>query len=181
RSDDGTCQLPWDGIGADWPRRALRVDDLTASVPAPQEALDRLLLLKRDILDALVLDLEHRHAARANDLWLREDEGRLLLRGVDLSAWAILRRVARGALGRGADRHLLDWKHVEFLRGDPTAARAGRDYHRRVASLPPRQIAGLTEALPYLHAAELLLLLPDALAADVLEAMSPERQLQVFE
>src|SRR5438105_8070760 len=68
RSDDGTCQLPWDGVGADWPRRALRVDDLTASVPAPQEALDRLLLLKRDILDALVLDLEHRHAARANDL-----------------------------------------------------------------------------------------------------------------
>lgn len=35
--------------------------------------------------------------------------------------------------------------------------------------------------LPYLHAAEMLTLLPDPLAADTLESMSPERQLQVFE
>jgi Mg/Co/Ni transporter MgtE len=35
--------------------------------------------------------------------------------------------------------------------------------------------------VPYLHAAELLELLPEQLAADTLEVMSPERQLQVFE
>jgi magnesium transporter len=37
------------------------------------------------------------------------------------------------------------------------------------------------EAVPYLHAAELLALLPDTLTADALEVMAPERQLQVFE
>jgi Mg/Co/Ni transporter MgtE len=35
--------------------------------------------------------------------------------------------------------------------------------------------------LPYLHAAELITLLPDAKAVDALEVFSPERQLQVFE
>ena len=35
--------------------------------------------------------------------------------------------------------------------------------------------------MPYLHAAELLEMLPDHLAADVLEMMTSERELQVFE
>jgi Mg/Co/Ni transporter MgtE len=70
---------------------------------------------------------------------------------------------------------------VEFLRGDPQAAREGRDYHRRVVQLQPGELARLLDAVPYLHAAELLTLIPDPAAADTLEAMSPERQLQVFE
>ena len=45
---------------------------------------------------------------------------------------------------------------------------------------PPGEIARLVDALPYLHAAELLTLLPDKLAADTLEAMSAHRQLQVL-
>ena len=71
--------------------------------------------------------------------------------------------------------------NVEFLRGDPEAARAGGDYHRRVTRLQPGEIARLVDALPYLHAAELLTIIPDPLAADTLEVMTPERQLQVFE
>jgi len=50
-----------------------------------------------------------------------------------------------------------------------------------VTRLQPVQIARLVDELPYLHAAELLTVLPDHLAADTLEAMVPERQVQVFE
>jgi Mg/Co/Ni transporter MgtE len=50
----------------------------------------------------------------------------------------------------------------------------------RIRRLPAGEIAGLSCSLPYLHAAELMTLLPDPLAADTLEAMSPERRLQVF-
>jgi Mg/Co/Ni transporter MgtE len=132
-------------------------------------------------MDALVLDLADRSATRANDLWLREERGSLSLRAADVSPWAVLRRLGRGVLGRGADRSLLDWRDVEFLRGDPRAAQQGHDYHRRIASLPATEIAHLAEALPYLHAAELLTLIPDGVGADTLEAMSSERQLQVFE
>lgn len=160
---------------------ALTTENLGAGEPASPSDSERAVLLRRDILDGLVLDLEHRQAVRANDLWLRSDGKRLRLAGADISPWAVVRRLGRGALGRGDERHLLDWKHVEFLRGDPRAARRSADYHRRVADLPAPEIARLVDAVPYLHAAELVLLLPEALAADVLESMSGERQVQVFE
>lgn len=174
--------LAWDDVESiGWRERVIRVADLDAAEPPSPQALEAAVLLKRDILDALVLDLRQRHALRANDLWLVEEDGTLRLRAVDASPWAVLRRLSRGLLGREAGRDLRDWKDIEFLRGDPHAALAGRDYHRRIARLPPGQIASLMESLPYLHAAELLTLLPDPLAADVLEVMTSERRLQVFE
>jgi Mg/Co/Ni transporter MgtE len=157
------------------------VTDLSSGRAAAAEALKRTVLLRRDILDALLLDVDQRQTMRANDLWLQQEGDRLWLRGVDISPWAVLRRVGRGLLGGGHDRRVVDWAHVEFLRGDPRAALESDDYHRRIARLPPAGIARLAEDLPYHHAAELLTLLPDPLAADTLEAMLPERQLQVFE
>src|SRR5918911_4035256 len=129
--------------------------DLEAGRAAPAEALTRTVLAKRDIMDALVVDVGRRNTLRANDLWLREQAGRLWLAGADASPWAVLRRLGRGWLGRGAERRLVDWKDVEFLRGDPQAARQGHDYHRQITRLQPSEIAHLLDALPYLHAAEL--------------------------
>ena len=94
---------------------------------------------------------------------------------------AILRRFSRGVFGAQLGDTLYDWKHVEYLRGDPDAARSGSGYQLRIKRLPPGEIARLSEAIPYLHAAELLTLLPDRIAAEVLEVMGPKRQLQVFE
>ncbi len=174
--------LPWAAVEAtDWRARRVRVADLAAAKPADPGALERAVLLRRDIVDALVLDLGQRSALRANDLELREEGGRLVLSAADVGALAVLRRLFLGRLGLRARPVLHDWKEIEFLRGDIEAARSGADYHRRIAHLPPGQIANLTEAVPYLHAAELLTLLPDPVAADVLEAMTAERQLQVFE
>jgi CBS domain-containing protein len=175
-------ELPWEAVvGSDWRMGRLRVTDLASGRAAPSEALKRTVLLRRDILDALLLEVAHRHTMRANDLWLYQDEDHLWLRGVDISPWAVVRRLGRGLLGGGHGRRVVDWAHVEFLRGDPRAALDGGDYHRRIARLPPVAIARLAEDVPYHHAAELLTLLPDPVAADTLEAMAAERQLQVFE
>jgi magnesium transporter len=174
--------LPWEAvIDTSWRLARLRVTDLAAARAAPPESLARSVLLVRDIMDALVLDVVERHAMRANDLWLRLEGGRLWLRAADVSPWAVLRRLARGLLGRGGERQLVDWGDIEFLRGNPRVAQAGGDYHRRIARLTPPAIARLADEIPYHHAAELLTLIPDATAADALEAMAPERQLQVFE
>lgn len=138
-------------------------------------------LLKDEVLDALIIDLLNRRTTRANDLWLEVEDKNLVLRGVDTSGQAILRRLLRGKIGMKTPPEFTDWKQIEFLRGDPHAAQDGAGYRRAITSLQPAEIAALSEALPYLHAAELLVLLPDPLAADVLEAMSDERELQVFE
>ena len=175
-------QLPWSAVTrVDALERRLVVPDLSAGTPAPADGLADAVLLRRDVMDAQIVDLAGLRTTRANDLWLASDGAALVLSAVDVGAWAILRRLGRGWLGRGDDRDLLDWANVEFLRGDAAAARAGRHYHRRIARLPPGEIAHLAEALPYPHAAELVTLLPDQLAADTLEVTSPTRQLQVYE
>src|SRR5215208_2760826 len=128
------CELPWDAVEDDAAdSRPLRVADLGAGKPIPVEALQKRVLLKRDILDTLVLDLENRQATRANDLWLAGKDGHLALCAVDVGPWAVVRRIAAGFFGDHTIRDLLDWKYVEFLRGDPQTARAGEGYHRRIA------------------------------------------------
>jgi CBS domain-containing protein len=182
RSLKQLAELPWDAVTSiDWRARRILVTDLQGAHDLDEDALERAVLIDRDILDALILDIPHRQSMRANDLWLHAEDGNLWLRAADIGPWAVLRRLGRGLLGRGADRRLLDWRDVEFLRGDPQAAHQGQDYHRRVAMLQPAEIARLLDALPYLHAAELLTLIADPVAADTLEVMRPERQVQVFD
>jgi len=174
--------LPWDHVQAiDLKARSIKVQDLKASEKLVAGSLGKDVLLGDGILDALVLDLQNRRATRANDLWLEGDERRLELRAADTGLRGFLRRISGGRYGRVSKSALYDWKYVEFLRGDPAAVRNGEGYHLRVARLPPGEIARLSDMLPYLHAAELITLLPDAKAVDALEVFSPERQLQVFE
>jgi magnesium transporter len=174
--------LPWDAVQSiDWPTRQIRVADLHAALAAPSDSLVTRVLLKRDLLDAMVLDLADLVTTVANDLWLEEADHQLALHAAAINPWAVVRRLSHGWLGHGSARHLLDWKDVEFLRGDPAAARTGQAYQQRITRIQAAEIAQLLEALPYLHATELLILLPHPLAADVLEALSAERQLQVFE
>jgi len=174
--------LAWEQVRTvDWRRRRVVVRDLDGGRAAPAEALVRTVLAKRDIMDALVVDVGGRQTLRANDLWFREAGGQLWLAGADASPWAVIRRLGRGLLGRGREPRLVDWKDLEFLRGDPHTAREGRDYNRQITRLQPAEIARLADALPYLHAAELLTLIPDPIAADTLEVMTTDRQAQVIQ
>lgn len=174
--------LPWSTVKAiDPAHRQITVEDYKQTQAV--DTLGQAVWLRRDVLDALILDLQNRRATRANDLWLEEDVDPLRLRvsAADTGARAILRRLSHGRY-RGIDRrNLYDWKYVEFLRGEAQAVKVGAGYHRRIIHLPPGEIAHLAAAVPYLHAAELLELLPEQLAADTVEVMAAERQLQVFE
>jgi magnesium transporter len=176
------CSIRWEKVrNVDWRQRVIKVDNLRAARVESTESLAKAVLLVAGILDAMVLDLQNRRTTRANDLLLEEHEGKLLLRAADTGIGAIARRLTLGLFGPIAKSDLYDWTYVEFLRGDPRAVRSEEGEHLRVSRLPPGEIARLTDGLPYLHAAELITLLPDPKAADALETMGPERQLQVFE
>ncbi|MCA1592931.1 MAG: CBS domain-containing protein [Acidobacteria bacterium] len=180
--DGQQMSLGWDDVRAlEWEAKQIKVADLSAGEAAPPDSLKQEVLLVRDVLDALVLDLQNRRTTRANDLSLEEKDGRLVLRAADTSGRALLRRLSRGLFANAPDEFLYDWKYVEFLRGEPRSVRNGEGEHLRVTRLQPGEIAVLSTAIPYLHAAELLTLLPDPLAAQTLEVTLPERQLQVFE
>jgi magnesium transporter len=178
-SEGEQMMLPWCAVnGIDWRHAQINVSSFDSAQSVTKESLRREVLLGRDVIDALVLDLHNRRVTRANDLCLEEENGKLLLKGADTSSLAILRRLSRGLFGKGPSHAPCDWKYIEFLRGNPHAESAG--YHMRIKRLPPGEIAGLCSSLPYLHAAELLTLLPDAVAADTLAVMMPDRQVQVF-
>ncbi len=173
--------LPLDAVEMiQWEAGRIRVHAPGAIQAAERRADVQEVLLKRDILDNFIIDLQNTRVNRANDLLLDNGDG-LRLRAVDTGLRALLRR-ASGGLYHGVHQgELQDWKYVEFLRGDPGAVEAGAGYYHRIERLPAGEIARLSGELPYLHSAELVLLLPIQLAADVLELMAPERQLQVFE
>ena len=173
--------LPWDAVLAlDHSARQIKVRDIEASELAPAEWLRKRVRLS-DIDDSMVLDLKNHRAARANGLLLKEENGRLLLSGVDTSLSAILRHVTGGRFSYVPRDTVHDWTTIEFLRGDPQAVKAGMQYRHQITHLPAGEIARLTSQLPYMHAAELVTLLPDALAINTLEAMTARRRLQVFE
>ena len=180
RPDRSTGVLPWDSVKAiERVNHQIRVESYEQTQDT--ETLGQAVWLRRDVLDALIINLQDRRVTRANDLWLEIEQKQLRLSAADTGARSILRRLTRGRY-RGIDRSALyDWKYIEFLRGDPQAVKAGAGYSRRIVHLPPGEIAHLAASMPYLHAAELLELLPEQLAADTLEVMSAERQLQVFE
>lgn len=165
----------------DWPNCRISVSDLAASGEESTESLAQQVLLRKSIQDALILDLQNRRATRANDLLLAEEGQRLELRAADTGFVAMLRRLTRGRFRHISQKTLFDWKYVEFLRGEPTAVASESGKGLRINRLPAGEIVQLANALPYLHAAELLTLLADPKAADTLEKMAPARQLQVFE
>jgi hypothetical protein len=178
-TNDKPNRIGWNEIKSIDPAlRQLRVNDLDQAALTESE---NEVLLKRDILDSLVLDLLGRRTTRVSDLLLQKDNGTLRLKGADAGLKAMLRRVFKGRWFKTPRRDIFDWKYVEFLRGDPDAVNNGAGYRSRINRLPAGEIARLADYVPYLHAAELLKLLPDDKAARVLEATPIDRQVQLIE
>jgi CBS domain-containing protein len=173
--------LPWDAVvSIDHVGRHIKVKDVEAGELAPEEWLRKRVLLS-DVHDSLILDLENLRAARANGLLLKEEDGSLLLCGIDTSLSATLRWLTGGRFGYVPKATTHDWTAIEFLRGDPQPVKSCMVDGEGIAKLPAGEIARLANQLPYMHAAELVMLLPDALAINTLEAMTARRRLQVFE
>jgi hypothetical protein len=125
-SEGEHMMLPWHAVkGIDWHHGQINVSSFDSAQSVTKESLRNVVLLTRDVIDALVLDLHNRRATRANDLWLEEQNGKLLLKAADTSSLGILRRLSRGLFDSGLSRAAYDWKYIEFLRGDPHAVKTG--------------------------------------------------------
>src|SRR5579883_1034914 len=90
--------LPWEYVGA------LDGAELVLSVPRvdlrPFERREGEMLLRRDVLDKQLVDIEGRRVIRANDLQLVPADGALRVVGVCVSGRALLRRLT-GRYGHG--------------------------------------------------------------------------------
>jgi len=186
RTDRRRIFLPWRHVaafGADGARLRVRTIDIGRFRQRENE-----ILLKANLLDKQIVDIEGRKVIRVNDVRLDDVEGRLRLVAVDVGAAGLLRRlgiegpfrtIARNLRASVPERYI-DWEDVDPL--DTTIASVRlRVPHARLAELHPADLASIIEDLAPRDRAGVLASLDDEALADVVEQMEPETQVDVLE
>jgi magnesium transporter len=178
--------LPWrsvehlDAAGA---RLRVRTIDIGKFRQRPDE-----ILLKGDLLDKQIVDIEGRKVIRVNDVSLDEIEGSLHVVAVDVGAAGLLRRlgmegpwrtIARG-LRRSVPERYIDWEDVDPLDSTIASVRL-RVPHGKLAQLHPADLASIVEQLAPRDRAGILAALDDEAVADAMEEMEPDTQVDVLE
>jgi CBS domain-containing protein/sporulation protein YlmC with PRC-barrel domain len=132
------------------------------------------MLLRRDILDKQLIDVDGRRVVRANDLEIGHRDGDYRLVGVDVSAQALVRRLGPEALTHNVRGHsLIDWEHVDSFAIDVPMVRL-KLRHEGLKRLHPVDVAHLLDELPAQHLQEVVEAVDEATAADIVQELEPD-------
>jgi magnesium transporter len=186
RTDQRRIFIPWSDVANfddDGARLRVRTIDIGKFRQRQNE-----ILLKANLLDKQIVDIEGRKVIRVNDVSLDNVEGRLRLVAVDVGAAGLLRRLgAEGAVRRLAKtlnatlpERYIDWEDVDPLDSTIASVRL-RVPHARLSELHPADLASIIEDLAPRDRVGVLAALDDEALADVVEEMEPETQVDVME
>ena len=186
RTDKRRIFIPWRDVAAfdaDGARLKVRTIDIGNFSQRPHE-----ILLRGDLLDKQIVDIEGRKVIRVNDVSLDFVDGRLRVVAVDVGAAGLLRRLgiegpfrtlARNVKASLPERYI-DWEDVDPL--DTTIASVKlRIPHAKLAQLHPADLADILEDLAPRDRAGVLASLDDESLADAVEEMDPESQVDILE
>lgn len=141
-------------------------------------------LLRRDVLDRQLINVEGARLVRANEIELADVAGSWRVVGVDTGARGGLRRLLPKPLGqRIATGEFLDWASVEPFVGHVPTVRL-RVPHPKLAKLHPAQIADLVEAASRHEGEEIIEAVGKddrELEADVFEELDEHHQREFLE
>jgi hypothetical protein len=141
-------------------------------------------LLKRDLLDRQLINVQGARLVRANEIELALVAGSWRVVGVDTGPRGGLRRLLPKALGTHiATGDFLDWAGVEPFVGHVPTVRL-RVPHPKLAKLHPAQIADLVEAASRREGEEIIQAVGDddrELEADVFEELDDHHQREFLE
>ena len=138
------------------------------------------MLLKRDVLDRQLINVDGARLVRANEIELARLEGWWRVVGVDTGPRGLLRRIVPRRLGpRLRTGGFLDWASVEPFVGHVPTVRL-RVPHPKLARLHPAQIADLVEAASHREGEEIIAAVgsDEDLEADVFEELDEQHQLE---
>lgn len=131
-------------------------------------------LLRKDVIDHQLLDVDGARVVRAADLYLAPVGPRYWVVGVDVSFLSFLRRLLPARIrSRSTAERVLDFASIQPF-GTPGGPVVLRRPHRGLQRLRPADLADLLEDLGRPERRELLSMLPLEDAADVLEEMEPD-------
>lgn len=140
-------------------------------------------LLRHDVLDHQLINVEGARLVRANEIELARLDGWWRVVGVDTGARGGLRRLLPKRLaGRIGTGDFVDWASLEPFTGEVPAVRM-RVLHPKLAKLHPAQIADLVEAASHDEGEEIMQAVgsDEELEADVFEELDSRHQLEFVE
>ena len=138
-------------------------------------------LLKEDVLDHQLINVEGARLVRANEIELARVEGWWRVVGVDVGVRGGLRRLLPRIVGqRVRTGEFLDWAGVEPFVGHVPSVRL-RVPHPKLAKLHPAQLADLVESASHAEGEEIIQAVGEGdreLEADVFEELDEQHQLE---
>src|SRR5436190_14178865 len=146
------------------------------------------ILLKADLMDKQIVDIDGRKVVRVNDLSLDEVEGSLRLVAVDVGGAGLLRRLGIEGPYRTLAHNLrlpisekyIDWEDVDPVESSIASVKL-RVPHAGLAELHPADLATIIDQLAPRDRAGVLASLDDEAVADAMEEMEPDTQVEVLE
>jgi CBS domain-containing protein len=150
----------------------------------PFERREGELLLREDLLDRQLINVDGARLVRANEIEIARVEGWWRVVGIDVSPQSLLRRLLPRAVAPRAIRvsDFLDWASVEPFTGHIPTIQL-RVPHPKLARLHPAELADLVEAAPHGQGEEIIAAVKHdpELEADVFEELADGHQLEFAE
>ena len=185
-TDRRRIYLPWTSVeylhasGAKLGTRTIDIDKF-------RQRADEI-LLRADLMDKQIVDIDGRKVVRVNDLRLDEIDGQLHLVAVDVGAAGLLRRLGVEGGFRVLARNLrvpvperyIDWEDVDPVETSVASIKL-RVPHQGLAELHPADLATILDQLAPRDRAGILASLDDEAVADAIEEMEPDAQVEVLE
>jgi CBS domain-containing protein len=146
------------------------------------------ILLRSDLMDKQIVDIDGRKVVRVNDLGLDQVGGEWHLVAVDVGGAGLLRRlgiegpfrtVAR-SVHRAVPEKFIDWEDVDPVETSIASIKL-RVPHAGLAELHPADLATIIDQLAPKDRAGVLASLDDEAVADAIEEMEPDTQVEVLE
>lgn len=154
---------------------------------APYTAREGDILVRRDILDKQIVDVDGAKVVRVNDLKLGGHRDLLCIFSVDIGFRGLLRRLGYERLGekvavrlgREIPRQEISWEFVQPLEmhSSKLALTMARD---QMAEMHPADIATIIAQLPHQHIQTVLISLDTETAGEALHELEPELRTRII-
>lgn len=144
-------------------------------------------LLKRDVLDRQIIDIQGRKVVRVNDILLDAVSGDLVLRRVETGLAGAVRRLLAGLVTPRVVRRVADglpekgipWDFVGLV--EPRSSRIRLKVHQQLARMHPADLADIIEDLGRVERTAIVSSMDPVVAAEALSEAEPAVQAAVVE
>jgi magnesium transporter len=151
------------------------------------ELPDERTFLKRDLLDAQVVDTDGAKVVRVNDILLTRLGEAVFVTGLDIGPWGLMRRMGMAyafdrlvkAAKLKVPEGVIAWDTVEPIAKDATRVRL-RVSQDRLVRMHPADLADVIEEIGREQRTKLFEELSDEQLADLIEESSPAMQSSIF-